>query len=209
MAEIYDVTMPLKEGMLLYPGTPPFEWEMYRKIENGDSSNNSRFSMGCHVGTHVDAPAHYVTGGPGMESLSPQVLVGPCRVFHLPHKAIDRATLQSLDFTGVTRAIFRTPSSDELDRPEFNTDFAHVTGDGADFLVEHGVQLVGVDYLSVDRYKAPGHPAHHKLLGAAVVVIEGLRLVDVEGGDYELICLPLLLEGSEAAPARVFLRSTG
>ncbi len=206
MPQIIDITMPLKPGMLIYPGNPPFEWEEYRSVESGDSSNNSRFSMGSHVGTHVDAPRHYVRGGAGMESLDPEALLGPCRVFQVDQKQLDAELLSRLDLTGVRRALFGSPSSQDLSNPEFNPDFAHVTGDGADLLVEAGVRLVGVDYLSVDRYKAPGHPAHHRLLGAGVIVVEGLYLSGVEPGDYELICCPLLIPGAEAAPARVFLR---
>ncbi|MGQ9808273.1 MAG: cyclase family protein [Armatimonadota bacterium] len=206
MPQIIDITMPLKPGMLIYPGNPPFEWEEYRSVESGDSSNNSRFSMGSHVGTHVDAPRHYVRGGAGMESLDPEALLGPCRVFQVDQKQLDAELLSRLDLTGVRRVLFGTPSSRDLSNPEFNPDFAHVTGDGADLLVEAGVRLVGVDYLSVDRYKAPGHPAHHRLLGAGVIVVEGLDLSGVEPGDYELICCPLLIAGAEAAPARVFLR---
>lgn len=207
MPQIIDITMPLSPGMLTYPGTPPFEWEQYRSIEHGDSSNNSRFSMGSHVGTHVDAPRHYVPGGPGVETLAPEVLVGPCRVFQVEQKALDAALLSRLDLGGVPRVLFGTPSSGDLSRPAFNPDFAHVTADGAELLVRSGVRLVGVDYLSVDRYKAPGHPAHHVLLGAGIVVVEGLNLSGVTPGDYELICCPLLIPGAEAAPARVFLRA--
>ncbi len=207
MPQIFDITMPLAPGMLTYPGNPPFEWEEYRSIGRGDSSNNSRFSMGSHVGTHVDAPRHYVRDGAGVESLDPDILLGPCRVFRVEQKSLDAAVLSALDLRGVRRALFATPSSRELSDARFNPDFAHVTEDGAEMLVEAGVRLVGVDYLSVDRYKAPGHPAHHTLLGAGVIVVEGVDLSRVEPGDYELICCPLLIPGAEAAPARVFLRS--
>ena len=206
MDTIIDITMPLHSDMLLYPGSPPFSVEQYRSISSGDTSNNSRFSMGTHVGTHVDAPGHYVDGGPGIDMVDPAILIGPCRVFRLAGRQISAEVLRGLDLAGVTRALFRTPSSDDLSDPEFKTDFAHVTGDGAEYLAETGVKLVGVDYLSLDRYKAPGHPAHHTLLGAGVAVIEGVVLSGVEPGDYELICCPLKIAGAEAAPARVFLR---
>ncbi len=198
--------MPLRPGMLVYPGTPPFEWEMYRRIAQGDSSNNSRFSMGTHTGTHVDAPAHCVDGAATISGLSPEVLIGPCRVFLHSGREINAEFLRGQDLNGVNRALFATPSSARLSDPEFDTEFAHVTADGAEYLREASVRLVGVDYLSVDRYKAPGHPAHHTLLGAGIVVIEGLDLSSVEPGDYELICCPLRMDDSEAAPARVFLR---
>ncbi len=206
MNEIIDITMPLHAGMLLYPGTPPFEWREYRKIADGDSSNNSMITMGSHVGTHVDAPAHYVEGGSRLGSVSLDILVGPCRVYCLQSKEINASILRSLDLGGVARVLFRTPSSDDLSRPEFKTDFAHVTSDGADVLLEHGVRLVGVDYLTLDKYKSPEHPAHNKLLGAGVVVVEGLDMSLASPGDYELICCPLRIPEAEAAPARVLLR---
>lgn len=206
MEQIIDITMPLYAGMLAYPGTPEFSLRRYRNIASGDTSNNSEFSMGTHVGTHVDAPLHYVEGGGTIDDLDPRVLIGPCRVFHLETHEIGPASLCTLDLSGVTRALFRTPSSGDLSDPGFKTEFAHVTGEGADLLASAGIRLVGVDYLSLDRYKAPGHPAHNTLLAAGVVVIEGVDLSGVEPGDYELICCPLLIRGAEAAPARVFLR---
>jgi len=206
MSEIIDVTMPLQPGMLLYPGNPPFEWEQYRLLSRGDSSNNSRFSMGSHVGTHVDAPSHYVDGGGTVEGLAAEVLIGPCRVVKMPSMVIDAASLRRVDLGGSGRVLFGTRSSQDLSCHQFRTEFAHVTADGADYLLENGVRLVGVDYLSVDRYRSPEHPAHNRLLGAGVIVVEGLDLSRVEDGDFELICCPLLIIGSEAAPARVFLR---
>jgi arylformamidase len=204
---ILDITQPLRPDMPLYPGTPPFERDEYRQIAKGDTSTNAKFSVGAHVGTHVDAPSHYVDNGPGMETLSPDLLVGPCRVFDLRGRPrIDAADLEALPLEGVTRALFRTDTSDHMDA--FDTGFVALTGPGAELLVARGVRLVGLDAPSADVYKAPGHPAHHALLGAGVVIIEGLDLSKTEpgGGDYELICAPLLIPGGEAAPARVFLR---
>lgn len=202
---IWDVTQPLHAGMPIYPGTPRFVREEYRRIADGDTSNNARFSMGAHLGTHVDAPAHYFDGDPGIETLPPDLLVGPCRVFDLRGQAsLDAADLERLPLGGVTRALFRTDTA--AGSGEFHPDFAALTGAGANFLVERGVQLVGLDAPSADLYKAPGHPAHHALLGAKVVIIEGLDLSRIEPGDYELICAPLPIRGGEAAPARVFLR---
>jgi arylformamidase len=154
---ILDITQPLRPDMPLYPGTPPFERDEYRQIAKGDTSTNAKFSVGAHVGTHVDAPSHYVDNGPGMETLSPDLLVGPCRVFDLRGRPrIDAADLEALPLEGVTRALFRTDTSDHMDA--FDTRFVALTGPGAELLVARGVRLVGLDAPSADVYKAPGHP---------------------------------------------------
>jgi arylformamidase len=203
---LIDVTQPLRSGMPVYPGTPEFERDVYRSLSTGDTSTNAKFSMGAHLGTHVDAPAHYLTDGAGMETLSPDLLIGSCRVFDLRRRPnIDTADLESLPLNGVTRALFRTDTSDWIN-DEFRSAFVSFTGPGAELLVARGVKLVGMDAPSADIYKAPGHPAHHAFLGAGLIIIEGLVLTHVEAGDYELICCPLNILGGEAAPARVFLR---
>lgn len=203
---LIDVTQPLRAGMPIYPGTPEFERDVYRSVATGDTSTNAKFSMGAHSGTHVDAPAHYLTDGAGMETLSPELLIGPCRVFDLRGRPrIDAADLEPLALDGVTRALFRTDTSDWIN-DEFRNTFVSFTGPAAEWLVAHGVKLVGMDAPSADIYKAPGHPAHHTLLGAGLIIVEGLVLTHVEAGDYELICCPLNILGGEAAPARVFLR---
>lgn len=202
---IHDITQPLHAQMPVYPGTPPFERDEYRQVARGDTSTNAKIALGAHVGTHVDAPSHYVVGGSGMETLAPDRLIGPCRVFDLrgrPH--IDAADVEALALGGITRALFRTDTSGRMNA--FDSGFVALTGPGAEYLVAHGIRLVGLDAPSADVYKAPGHPAHHALLGAGVVIIEGLDLSQIEPGDYELICAPLSIVGGEAAPARVFLR---
>jgi arylformamidase len=207
MTEIYDVSIPLREGMVIYPGDPPFAREEYRSIAQGASSTNSRLTMGAHTGTHVDAPRHFIDGAASIEAIPPELLVGPCRVFEVnAADAIEAADLEPLDWRGVTRALFKTRNSALWALGQFDERFVHLTRSSAEFLVQRGVRVVGVDYLSVDRFHSPDHPAHMVLLGAGVVVIEGLNLTMIEEGDYELVCAPLLLTGGEAAPARVFLR---
>jgi len=164
---IYDISMPLRSDMLLYPGTDAPVVKEYRHMAAGDSSNNSRFSMGCHAGTHIDAPRHYVDSSHSIEGVPTVTLVGPARVFDLDvTESISADDLASRDWDGVTRALLRTPNSERLSDPTFNPSFIYVDGSAAEFLVEKGVILVGVDYLSVDQYRSPTHPAHHTLLGS-------------------------------------------
>jgi arylformamidase len=134
------------------------------------------------------------------------VLVGPARVVRLDvTERIGAVDLAPLDWDGVERVLLRTGNSERLRNPEFNPAFIYVDGSAAEFLWEKGIRLVGVDYLSVDQYHSPTHPAHHALLGKGIVIIEGLDLSAIEPGDYTLVAAPLKLVGAEAAPARVYL----
>jgi len=207
MTKIYDVSMPLREGMIIYPGDAPFQREEYRRMAEGASSNNSRLMMGAHTGTHIDAPRHFIDGAASIEAIPPEVLVGPCRVFKAEAgEAIEASELERFDWTGVARALFKTRNSALLSLDRFDERFVYLARSAAELLVARGIKLVGVDYLSIDRFHSSDHPAHLILLGAGMVAIEGLNLSAIEPGDYELICAPLLVVGSEAAPARVFLR---
>ena len=204
---LYDVSLTIEQGMVVYPGNAPVAVDEVKSIRAGESSNVSLLHIGTHASTHVDAPRHYLPEGAGADRISPDVLVGPVRLFQLPEVAhIERATLEALDFGGFTRVLFGTRNSRLLEHLHFHRDFAYLSGDAAQYLVEVGVVLVGVDYLSIEEFKKPGRPAHHALLQAGVVIVEGLLLSEVPAGDYELFCLPLKIRDADGAPARVFLR---
>jgi arylformamidase len=163
--------------------------------------------MSAHSGTHVDAPRHFFDQGPGAEGLALEMLCGRARVIELTtRKAITADDLAQRDLSEDVRVLIKTHNSRLWGSPEFHRDFIGVAESGAKYLVEHGIKVVGVDYLSVEAFKTPGAPAHHVLLGGGTIVIEGLNLRDIEPGIYELLCLPLLVVGSDGAPARVVLR---
>ncbi len=169
-------------------------------------SSVSRLEMGTHSGTHVDAPRHFVAGAPGVDALDPSVLIGEARLFQLgdvPY--IDTATVDVLDLAGVSRILLGTRNSSLLAGP-FTTDFAYLDEGASHRLRDAGIRLLGVDYLSLERYGLPGHPARHTLLAAGVVIVEGLDLKGVPPGDYEIFCLPLKFRDADGAPARVVLR---
>jgi arylformamidase len=177
--EIIDISLPIRPGMDVYPGDPVVQLERVRSIAGGDGYNLTRLDLGVHSGTHVDAPVHFIEGGSGTESLPLDVLIGSCVV-------VDGIQVPD----GVERVLFRTGGTEQsLDAP------------AAQAVVDKGVRLVGIDYLSIGD-----EDAHRILLGAGVVALEGLDLAGVEPGDYELICAPLKLVGSDGAPARAFLR---
>ena len=190
--QIIDVSVPVWPGMITNPGDPKVRLERVSSIADGDVANLSRLDLGVHSGTHVDAPLHFIEGAPGVEALPLDVLVGPCVVVDgLEPAAVPR---------GAERVLFKTPNSRLWEREEFSEDFVKLDGQAARALVERGVRLVGIDYLSIGDEEA-----HHVLLEAGFVVVEGLDLREVEPGEYRLVCAPLKLEGAEGAPARVLL----
>jgi len=207
--KIYDISLPISPHLPVWPGDPPILLEQVESMDRGAHANVSRLSAGVHVGTHVDAPHHFLNDGRTVESLPLDVLTGRCYVLRFADD-VDAITAERLDQAGVppaaSRLLFRTRNSALWARreKEFSADFVAVTADGAEWLVQRGVELVGVDYLSVAPFEQSA-PTHQILLRAGVVVVEGLDLSGVPPGEYALYCLPLKLLGSDGAPARAIL----
>jgi len=208
---IWDVSMPVRNGGLVYPGNPPISISLMQSIAKGDTANVSRLDFGSHTATHVDAPLHFMQGGAGVDELPLDVLIGRARLIAVPDDALSvgEAELRKHNLTGVTRLLIRTRNSAWLASgdPEFHKDFTHVAPDGASYLVSIGVRLVGVDYLSVEQFHSAEHRTHRTLLDNGVVIVEGMVLSEPPPGDYDLYCLPLLLAGLDGAPARAVLMS--
>lgn len=207
--KIYDISLTISPDLPVWPGDPPVELEQIESMDEGAHANVSRLNVGVHVGTHVDAPHHFLNDGRTIEQLPLDVLTGPCFVAQLPDgvEAITAEVLDGISLpSDVTRILFGTRNSKLWSggRTDFREDFVAVIEDGAKWLVERGVQLVGVDYLSVAPY-SDSVPTHTILLQAGIVVIEGLDLSAVPRGFYDLYCLPLKLLGSDGAPARTVL----
>jgi len=205
----YDISLPISPHLPVWPGDPAVVLEQVESMEQGADANVSHLSAGVHVGTHVDAPHHFLNDGRTVDELPLDVLTGPCYVTQLPD-GIEAITAEALDGLSLpsdaTRILFGTSNSRLWSGgvTEFREDFVAVMEDGASWLVEHGIQLVGVDYLSVAPY-GDSVPTHRILLQAGVVVVEGLELSAVPRGFYDLYCLPLKLLGSDGAPARAIL----
>jgi arylformamidase len=207
-SRLVDVSVVLAPGLATYPGNPEFELQSVKRIAEGASSNVSRLVLGTHTGTHVDAPRHFYDDRPGVDALTLDLLIGRARVIDLPFRGgIGEQQLAALGLLEDLRVLLRTPNS-ALWRSStgFHQDYTYLSEAGARYLVEQGVKVVGVDYLSVEQFKKPGAPAHHALLGNNVVIIEGLDLSDAEPGIYEMYCLPLRVAGADGAPARVVLK---
>jgi arylformamidase len=206
--ERIDISLTISDGLPIWPGDPHPVIDRLSSMEDGDEANVSSLSCGVHIGTHVDAPLHFIHQAQSVTELSLDDLVGPALVVELLGvEVISEAVLEAADIPGeVKRLLFKTRNSQlwQTGEREFLRDFVAVDESGARWLVNQGVRLVGVDYLSVAPWSDPG-PTHRVLLAAQVIIVEGLNLSEVEPGEYNLTCLPLKLGGAEGAPARAIL----
>lgn len=206
--KIHDVSVPIRDGGLVYPGNPPIHIELQQAIAKGAGANVSHVDFGSHTGTHVDAPRHFFDAGAGVDQIPLDVLIGQAMVvgFGDDVRAVTRGDLERFDLTGVERLLLRTRNSTYLTQdPAFHQDYTYLAPDGAEHLVAHGVKLVGIDYLSIEQFHSGHHRTHLTLLGAGIVIVEGLNLDGIADGRYELCCLPLRLVGCDGAPARAVL----
>lgn len=203
---IHDITVPLSPELPVYPGDPPFDARPWSSIAGGESSNVTHLNLGTHSGTHLDAPRHFVQNGMPVDQLPLDLLVGKALVLELAGiKLIGRKELERLRIKGVERLLLKTDNSELWSRSGFSQDYCALALDGARYLLDCGVRLVGIDYLSIESFGGDGE-VHRLLLGNGVVILEGLALADVTPGEYELICLPLKLKGGDGAPVRALLR---
>ena len=210
---IYDVSVPISAATPTYPGDPGVEIKQWAAIAEGDAANVSLLHFGAHTATHVDAPAHFIEGAGRVDKLPLDALIGTAHVVLIPDEAdaINTSHLSALDIEGATRVLFKTRNSAFWSNTAtgFRKDFTYIAPDAARALVERGVRLVGVDYLSVEKFHPARYETHEILLSNNIVIIEGLDLREVSAGSYELICLPLKIAGGtgDGAPARAILRA--
>lgn len=213
---IHDITFPITCDMVTWNDAEAgcaLEWVL--QIEEGGSPCNvSTVSLGSHLGTHLDAPLHFIAGGATVETLDLNRLIGACLVVELPDLPQLNITAADLDKAHIPvatkRVLFKTSNSRRrfLEDRKFHREFVAIAPDAASWLVAHGIELVGVDYLSVgSAVDGTGTETHRILLGAGVVAVEGLYLCDISPGLYQLICLPLKITGAEGGPVRAVLIS--
>jgi len=206
-----DATVTLDPATTpVYEGDAPMRFEFLKQMRNGDVLTLSAYSLGAHSGTHVDAPMHFVANGASIDQVPLDRLIGPARVIDIPDdvQRIDATELGRHDWRGAQRILFRTRSSIHhwMTSAAFHRDFAYIAPDAAQLLADANVQLVGIDYLSAEQFGAAAPRAHQILLGKGIPIVEGLSLVDITAGDYDLIVLPMKVGGHEGAPARAVLR---
>jgi len=206
--EWIDISIPLHNGMVHWPGDAPFERRYTHSIANGDEANVSAFQGTVHMGTHMDAPRHYFEAGATIDTMPIQAGIGRARVIAIRDPNLIRVEeLEAHHIAKGERVLFKTRNSGAVWKTaNFQEKFVHFPKEAAAYLAKCEIHTIGVDYLSVGGYESDGAETHRILLSAGIWIIEGLNLEHVEPGDYELFCLPLKITGSEAAPARAVLR---
>lgn len=203
---IHDITVPLSAELPVYPGDPPVVIAPCLSIADGDLANVSRVTLCSHSGTHIDPPRHFSDGGSSVDQIPLERLIGRAQVVEIRGVAmIGRKELSRFHLEGIERLLLKTDNSELWSESEFRQDFTALTVDGARFLLESGVKLVGIDYLSVESVEGNGE-VHRMLLDNDVLILEGINLADVSPGEYELICLPLKIKDGDGAPVRALLR---
>lgn len=210
---IYDVSVPISAGTPTYPGDPGVEIKEWLSLAKGDPANVSVLQFGAHAGTHIDAPAHFIEGAAQVNSLGLDRLIGEAQVVEVPDDmlVVNEEVVATHVKPGTSRVLFKTRNSNFWNDPsgKFQADYTYLDADAARGLVQRGVRVVGIDYLSVERFHSADFETHHVLLKNGIVIIEGLDLREVRPGIYELICLPLRISGGsgDGAPARAILRT--
>ncbi len=211
MTGLIDVSLPIAGDMLVWPGDPAAEVIPRVQISRGDPANVSELRIGTHTGTHVDPPVHFIEGADGIDRVPMDAMFGPAVVAHLPEAngPLGRAELDAVDLPAETqRLLLRTANSELWRRPRpipFPDSYACLSVEGATWVVERGLRLIGVDFLSVEERGAPGHPVHKMLLSNGVIIVEGLDLGEVDAGSYTLACFPLRIRDGDGGPARAAL----
>jgi len=206
-----DVTATLDPATTpVYEGNAPLVFEFQLDMRKGDALTLSKLSLGAHSGTHIDAPQHFVRDGASIDKVPLDALIGHARVIEIPDsvQSIDATELNRHQWRDAERVIFRTRSAIHgwMSSPTFHHDFAFVAPDAAQLMADAGIKLVGVDYISAEKFGAPAPLTHRILLGKGIPIVEGLALESVVAVDYDLIVLPMKVGGHEGAPARAILR---
>jgi len=208
--KIYDITVPISENVPVYEGDPRVKIDVAHSIAGGDAANVTQLCFGAHTATHVDAPNHFIEGTRKVSELDLQKLIGACRVVELDETVLVIEPKHVERLENVERVLFKTRNSNFWNDVSggFRKDFTYITPEAARVLAAKNIKLVGVDYLSVEKFGSTDFSAHIALLEKEIVIIEGLDLREVAAGDYELICLPLKIisETGDGAPARTILR---
>lgn len=207
MSRIYDISTPVRSGGVVYPGNPEVRIEPQQAISRGAGANVSAVAFGSHTGTHVDAAKHFFDDGQTVDRIPLDRLIGPAivLVFSDDLMSIGAADLERQDIGSHTRVLLRTRNSSLLDRTDFVKDYTYLAPEGAEYLAQRGIELVGIDYYSIEQFHSGHHLTHLTLLERDTVIVEGLDLSEPPAGEYQLICLPLRLAGLDGAPARAVL----
>ncbi|MHC1781772.1 MAG: cyclase family protein [Anaerolineaceae bacterium] len=216
LEKYFDISVSIRPDLPVWDGDPRVVIRTASSIKNGDMANVSRLEIGAHTGTHIDAPIHFVPNRKGIDKLNLETLIGPAYIADLTNTAyeIDADDFEHANIpTGTQRVLCKTSNSNLWsERPStFFREFIGISAGGAQWLINHGVKLVGVDYLGVERFEMveKGGQTHHMLLEEDIVIVEGLDLSNVTSGEYTLICLPVKIQDGDGGPCRAILKMEG
>jgi arylformamidase len=208
--KLYDISLPISNDLPVWPGDPSVSLMMTKSFLKGDHCNITKIQMGTHSGTHIDAPYHFLKDGATVDTIPIETFIGPCLVVDLDSEVlIEEKDLRKYNLAGHSRILMKTKNSEMWAnniRKSFITNYVALGINAVQYLIEMNTILVGIDYLSIESFQSDGKPVHKLLLKNNITILEGLNLSGVKAGVYELICMPLKLQGCEGAPARVLLR---
>lgn len=203
---LHDISVMLQENMVMYPGDTLFQREEIASLNKGDDCNLSRLFISAHAGTHLDAPKHFVAGGKSIDAMPLNLYYGPALVADCTgHEAIGEKELEPYLKQRPERLLLKTDASGMMVQPPFQEVFPYLTSDGAQAILQAGVKLLGIDYITIDAFESPGYPVHNFLLKEEVAILEGLHLQHIEPKEYILAAFPLKLKDSDGSPCRAVL----
>lgn len=207
-----EISYPINSNIAIYPGNPEFKLERELSIEKGDSTNVSLIRIGSHTGTHIDAPNHIFTDGPSLDLIPLERMNGRAKVFDVSgYKEINYTILKDFNIELDDIVLFRTDNSLKWSCDGVLDDYVTLTYESADYLAEKRIKMIGIDYMTIERPRAKreiGKSIHKKLLSNNVLILESLNLKNICIGEYELFCLPPLIEGLDGCTVRVVLQQT-
>lgn len=207
-----DVSYPIQKNMATYPGNPAFSIRRIQSIADGDGADVSEVTLGTHTGTHIDAPSHFIEGGETLDEIALDRMNGKAKVFDVTgYENIDVSFLERKDICSGDIVLFKTDNSLNWACDTILDDYVTLTYEGAEYLANHGIKLVGIDYLTIERprgKRTTGKSVHWSLLGEGILICEGLRLREVTEGQYIFRCLPLNIVGADGCPVRAVLEKT-
>lgn len=207
--KLYDISLPISNNLTVWPGDSAISVTATMSILKGDNCNLTKIEMGTHVGTHIDAPSHFIKDGATIDAIPIETFIGPCLVVeHDSESLIGKKDFQKCNLDGQSRILIKTRNSEQWAKKttSFDTNYIALGIEAAQYLIERNIRLVGIDYLSIEAFQSDGSQVHKLLLKNNVTILEGLNLSGIKAGIYELLCMPLNLQGCDGAPVRVLLR---
>ena len=203
--EIFDISPMINRDVAVFPGDTPFEENFALEISKGHNLTLSHIKTTVHLGAHTDAPSHYLPHGTGMEKRSLEYYLGPCQVVAVSIGRGKRIGVKAIGATEIKapRILFKTGT---FPNPwKWNGDFASLSAELIEELASKGVRLVGIDTPSIDLAGDIILESHQAVGQFDMAILEGIILDDVPEGLYDLIALPLKIEGADGSPVRAVL----